>query len=215
MTLDFSAARQWYPEDDAVHGFDHVERVYKLAEKIAKAEGADWRIVRAAVLLHDAVDKQAAQQDGQHRLKHHHASAEFAERVLDEDGWSKKDIAAVVHCIRSHRFRDDSEQPLTLEAKVLFDADKLDAIGAIGVARAVAYAACHGMPAYAPVSDQFLTTGRLENGEKHSAYHEYIYKLRKLKYRLYTSYAKKLGDERDRFMTEYFERLQKEVNGEI
>ena len=215
MMLDFAAARQWYPEDDAVHGFDHVERVYKLAEKIAKAEGADWRIVRAAVLLHDAVDKQTAQQNEQHRLKHHHASAEFAERVLGEGGWSQQDITAVVHCIRSHRFRDDSEQPLTLEAKVLFDADKLDAIGAIGVARAVAYAASHGMPAYAPVSDKFLRTGTLEDGEKHSAYHEYIYKLRKLKGRLYTAYARKLGEERDRFMAEYFERLRKEASGEI
>ena len=120
-----------------------------------------------------------------------------------------------MHCIQAHRFRDDSQQPETLEAKVLFDADKLDAIGAIGVARAVAYAACHGMPAYFPVSEQFMESGILEEGEKHSAYHEYIFKLRKLRDRLYTETARKIGEERHQFMRIYFERLLAESEGKI
>ena len=215
MTIDFDTARMWYPEGDAVHGFDHVLRVYKLAERISLAEGADWEIVRAAVLLHDAQDDQTSEQDEAARLNHHHASAAFAGRVLRQIGWDDTQIARVQHCVRAHRFRDDSEQPQSLEAKVLFDADKLDAIGAIGAARAVAYAACHGMPAYADVSQQFIETGILKDGELHSAYHEYLFKLRKLKDRLYTPTAKEIGSERHRFMEAYFERLAQEVEGGI
>lgn len=213
MTIDLDTARRWYPEGDAVHGFDHVLRVYKLAERISLAEGANWEIVRAAVLLHDAQDDHTHEAEETSRQNHQHASAAFAGRVLQENGWENERIAMVQHCIRAHRFRDDSEQPQSLEAKVLFDADKLDAIGAIGAARAVAYAACHGMPAYAHVSRQFMASGILNEGEPHSAYHEYLFKLQKLRDRLYTPTARKIGDERHRFMETYFERLALEAEG--
>ncbi len=126
-------ARYWYTADDPVHGFDHILRVYRLAERLAGLEGADLEIVKAAVLLHDASLETHVR--GEHQV----AGAEFARRVLEDEGWGEPRIQAVQHCIRAHRFRDDSEQPETIEAQVLFDADKLDAIGAIGVARAVAY----------------------------------------------------------------------------
>ena len=121
-------ARSWYPENDPVHGFDHVMRVYKMAERLAQAEGADLEIVRAATLLHDAEGPGVEES----REDHQHKSALFAHLVLQSEGWPEERIHAVAHCIRAHRFRDDREQPQPLEAKVLFDADKLDAIGAIG-----------------------------------------------------------------------------------
>jgi uncharacterized protein len=170
--------------------------------------------VRAAVLLHDAVDPTASKLSAaETRLEHHQASARFARWVLQSEGWTEERIAAVEHCIRAHRFRDDREQPQTVEAQVLFDADKLDAIGAIGVARAVAYAAAHNQPAYAEPSEQFRQTGKLQPGEPHSAYHELVFKLARLKERLFTSSARQVAEERNRYMLEFFERLKEEIEG--
>ena len=151
-------------------------RVYRLAERIARAEGADLEIVRAAVLLHDSseppapgiqhpdIDERQAGTNPHLRQNHHHSSAEFARRVLEREGWLEERIEAVLHCIRAHRFRDDREAPQTLEAKVLFDADKLDAIGAIGAARAIAYAARAGQPFFTQPSELFVATGQRRAG---------------------------------------------------
>ena len=207
------SARPWYPSSDPVHGFEHVLRVYRLAERLAQSEGADLEIVRAAALLHDVTKYQSSEDDSQARPAHHLASADFAEGVLRAESWPAERIAAVQHCIRAHRFRDDSEQPQTIEAKVLFDADKLDAIGAIGVARAIAYALRDGQPVYFQPSESFLVSGELQPGEPHSAYHEYHFKLSKLKDRLYTASARLLAEKRHRFMTDFFAQLAAELDG--
>ncbi|MGD9094004.1 MAG: hypothetical protein PVF74_14240, partial [Anaerolineales bacterium] len=123
-----------------------------------------------------------------------------------------EEIAAVEHCIRAHRYRDDQEQPQTLEAQVLFDADKLDAIGVIGAARAIAFATQAGLPAYAPPSRKFIETGQLEDGELHSAYHEFLYKLRNIKNRLYTATAQNIAKERHNIMEDFFDQLSAEWN---
>jgi uncharacterized protein len=208
-----SEARLWYPADDPVHGFDHVLRVLRLAEHLATAEGADLEIVRAAVLLHDAQPPETDAQPGTpgKRSAHHLDSAAFARRRLAKEGWSAEKIAAVEHCIRAHRFRDDREQPQTLEARLLYDADKLDAIGAVGVARAIAYAVSHGQPAFARPSETFLQTGVTEPGEPHSAYHEFVFKLVKLKERLSTPAARALAEQRHQFMVAYFKQLEEEI----
>jgi len=206
-------ARRWYPADDPVHGFEHVMRVYRMAERLAQAEGADMEIVRAAALLHDAQDGLTGREslEAEQRGSHHLRSAEIAAEALEEEGWSSDRIAAVQHCILAHRFRDDSTAPKTLEAKVLFDADKLDAIGAIGVARAVAFAVTSGSPVYSPVSQVFLRTGKMQTGEMHSAYHEYLFKLVKLKDRLHTPTARSLADQRHARLVEFFEALAAEM----
>ena len=154
--LSLDTARVGYSVDDPVHGYDHIVRVYRIAERLAAAEGADIEIVRAAALLHD-IQGTGEQPDilsteaiePALRSDHHRSAAIFTRQVLESEGWSEERIAAVQHCIRAHRFRDDTEHPETLEAQVLFDADKLDAIGAIGVARAIAYAVIDGQPIYA------------------------------------------------------------------
>ena len=207
-------ARHWYPQDP-VHGFDHVLRVYQIAGRLAREEGADLEIVQAAVLLHDVEPpEEVSSAPGANRPQHHQAAARFAGEILRAEGWPEARIAAVQHAIRAHRFRDDAEQPQTLEAMILFDADKLDAIGAIGVARAVAYAAQHDQPAYAEPSARFRQNGQLEPGESHSAYHEFVFKLSKLKDRLYTAGGIRLAQERHRRMSEYFEQLAAETGGE-
>lgn len=212
LTID--NARSWYTDTDPVHGFDHVLRVYHLSERIAKAEGADLEIVRAAALLHDAEGSATAGGD-EGRLEHHQASAAFARQILEAEGWPEERIAAVEHCIRAHRFRDESEQPQTLEAKVLYDSDKLDVIGAIGVARTIAFDVVVGQPIYAEPSEQFLRTGEKEPGEVHSSYHEYLFKLKKIKDRLHTPTARALAKDRHRFLEEFFMRLPAEIRGEI
>lgn len=213
--IDLETARVWYPAGDAVHGFDHIERVLHLAERLAAAEGADVEIVRAAVLLHDAQDPAVTDLEVDQRLDHQHASAAFARRVLQEQGWAPERVEAVLHCIRAHRFRDASEQPATLEAQILFDADKLDAIGAVGVARAVAYAAQTGQPFYAQPSAGFLAGGERQPGEPHSAYHEHIYKLAHLKERMFTHTGRRMAEQRHKVMCAFFERLQAETQGQV
>jgi uncharacterized protein len=212
--LSLDSVRHFYSDADPVHGFDHIKRVYTMAERLAASEGADLEIVRAAALLHDA-DGAATEGGDAGRVDHHHASAAIARQVLLEAGWTEGRILAVEHCIRAHRFRDDREQPETLEAKVLFDADKLDVIGAIGVARTVAFDVVVGQPIYIQPSEKFMQTEQKEDGEEHSSYHEYIFKLRKIKDRLYTSTARAIAEERDRFMREFFTRLAAETRGEM
>jgi uncharacterized protein len=203
-------ARAWYPGFDPVHGYDHVTRVYRMAEKLAEEEGADLEIVRAAALLHDAEGSAPA---GEKRSEHHNHSAEFAAEVLENEGWSKTRIAAVQECIRGHRYRNSGTPPATIEAKVLFDADKLDVLGAIGAARTIAYAVIARTPHFEEPSEHFLSTGEEIPGELHSAYHEYLYKLRKVKDRLFTPSARRIAERRHQTMVVFFDELAAEMRG--
>ena len=213
MCPSIEEAEKWYVSADPVHDFEHVLRVYRLSERIARAEGADLEIVHAAALLHDSVGS-APGGDGQARKEHHIASAEFAAQVLAEEGWPQERIAAVQHCIRAHRFRHNGERPQSIEAQCLFDADKLDVLGAIGAARTIAYAALAGEPSYAEPSPQFLQTGVKEVGEAHSSYHEYLFKLRKVKAQMFTRTGKAIAEKRDAFLRAFYEELQAECRGE-
>ncbi len=201
-------AHTWYVGADPVHDFAHVLRVYRLAERIGSAEGADMDILLAAVLLHDAAD--AAPDGTEDRPTHHLASAEFARRILTAEGWPSERIEAVLHCIRAHRFRG-TEKPQTLEAQILYDCDKLDVIGAIGVLRAAAYAALAGQPLIGEPSESFKTTGQKEPDEPHTPYHEYLFKLSKV--RFHTATAQAIAEGRSHYMAGFFERLQREIQG--
>ncbi len=205
-------AREWYSDTDPVHDFGHIQRVYWMAEKIGSAEGADMEIIRAAALLHDAEDS-APGGDGSERANHHNASALFARRILEAEGWSEERIALVQHCIRAHRFRGKEEAPTTIEAKVIFDSDKLDVLGAVGVARTIAYAVLDHKPVYSEPSQQFIQTGKEIPGELHSSYHEYLFKLSKVKDRLFTGTGKKIAEYRHAFLVDYYERLANEMKG--
>lgn len=198
-------ARAYYPDDDPVHGFSHVLRVYRLCDKIGKEEKADLKILRAAALLHDV------EGDVDVRKNHHLAAADFAEKILIKEGWKEDEIQAVLHCIRAHRFRNQEEEPTSVEAKVLFDADKIDAIGAVGIARAVSYAVRAGMDVYAPPSKHYLSTGELAPGESQSVSHEYLYKLRHIKDRIFTKTGRSLAEERHNLMVNYFDGWLEEI----
>jgi uncharacterized protein len=204
-------ARTWYPGFDPVHGYDHVVRVYHMAEKLAVDEGADLEIVRAAALLHDAAGSAPA---GEKRGEHHNYSAQFAAEVLMKECWNQEKIASVQECIRAHRYRNNGEPPSSIEARVLFDADKLDVLGAIGAARTIAYAVMAKTPHYEEPSTQFLATGHEAPGELHSAYHEYLFKLCKVKDRLFTPTARRIADHRHQAMVNFFDELAAEMRGD-
>ena len=207
--ITIEEARGYYLEADTVHDFDHVLRVYELCQHIGEKEQANMKILLSAALMHDAC---GAAPGTKERMEHHLASALLAEKVLHEKGWPEEEIQAVMHCIRAHRYRG-TEKPQSLEAKILFDADKLDVLGAIGVARVIGYAAIAGEPPFAQPSQHFLSSGEKEPGEPHSAYHEYLFKLRHVKERLHTQTALHIAEERDTYLRDYFVRLQDEIHG--
>ncbi len=204
----FEQAEAWYAGADPVHDWAHVRRVTVLAERIAAAEDADTEIVRAAALLHDV----PAPPTPEARARHHLWAADFAADVLRGEGWSTERIAAVQHCIRAHRFRGD-EAPATAEARALFDADKLDAIGAIGALRAGGYAARHDNPLAGPVSEQFRATGQLSDAEAHTPQHEFIVKLSRIPARLTTATGRALAEQRSAFLAAFFAQLERELAG--
>jgi uncharacterized protein len=96
----------------------------------------------------------------------------------------------------------------------MFDADKLDVLGAVGAARTIAYAVLAGQPVLSEPSQQFLETGIKEPGEPHSSYHEYLFKLRKVKDELFTTTGKLIAEDRNAFLTEFYTRLLAEYKGE-
>jgi uncharacterized protein len=201
-------AREWYPEYDPVHGIDHVLRVLHLATWLGERLAANQEILNAAALLHDA---SGAHPEGEERREsHEHASANFAREVLLAEDWEQDDIRAVEHCILSHRYRGKI-RPDTIEAQILFDADKLDVIGAFGVSRTIGFAIQACQPIYEVPSAQFLETGNEIPGEAHSAYHEYLFKLAKIKERLYTTPAQELASSRFEVLKQFFDQLDLEA----
>jgi uncharacterized protein len=118
-----------------------------------------------------------------------------------------------VHCIRAHRFRDNSGHP-RLSSPGALSADKLDVLGAVGAARTIAFDVVVKQPFFAEPSERFLSTGEGEPGEAHSSYHEYLFKLSKIKDRLFTPTARRIGEDRHKFLEEFFSRLAAEYRGE-
>jgi uncharacterized protein len=199
--ISIDQARSLYDGAEAAHAFDHVLRVLALAERIARAEGADLLIVRTATLLHDI-----ARQEPDHHLR----GAERARALLS--GQPADQVDAVCHAIEAHRFRQ-GPAPATLEAACLHDADKLDAIGAIGVARAVAYSASHGHRLWSQPLAEIDPQQPPPAGIDYTPSHEFVYKLAQLQDRLLTPTARQIAGERHQVMAAFFQQLDAEVMG--
>lgn len=209
LRLTIDEARAYYHGAESAHDFDHVLRVLALAEKLARAEGADVEIVHVAALLHDIARADEDTTGGDHAQM----AAERAKEILRARGVAPAKINAIAHAIESHRFRTNAP-PQTIEAQVLFDADKLDSIGAIGVARAYQVSGALNQRLWSEVSPNAMATRQQRNSD-HSAYAEFIVKLSKVRERLFTMTARKIADERHAFMVEFFARLEKEIKGEL
>ena len=206
--IEADEARRYYAETrDPAHDFDHVLRVTALAERIARAEGADVAIVRAAALLHDVGRGDRSGRD------HAEVAAERSRDILRAHPPEK--VEAVAQAILQHRFRS-GPPPATLEARCLFDADKLDSIGASGVARAFAYSGVIGQRLWGEVAPDYLerfARGEIRPGE-HTSHHEYVVKLSRLHEQMTTQTGRAIADERHAVMATFYNRLAREMRGE-
>ncbi|MBI4670286.1 MAG: HD domain-containing protein [Chloroflexi bacterium] len=216
--ITLEQARAFYTDADSAHDFEHVLRVTRMAEHLAGVEGADVEIVCAAALLHDIArhDEDSAAKSGQPpggaHTDHADVSAREAKLFLVQNGADETFAERVADAIRSHRFRG-AAKPQTLEAKILFDADKLDSIGAIGIARAYAVCGLLNQKLYsAPKPDAIAT--RLQHNNSHTPVDEFHVKLKHLRERFYTPTARRIATERHAYMVAFFERLEREVQGE-
>ncbi len=189
------------------HDWQHTLRVYRLCERIGPEEGADMFVLRAAALLHDI--GRCFQDESRGRICHARKGAELAAGLLADLDVDPDLIAGIIHCIRTHRFRDGLE-PETIEARVLFDADKLDAIGAVGVARAYMFAGEHGACLHNPDVD--VSKARPYSADD-TGYREYVVKLSRIKQRMLTATGRRLAAGRHAFMKAFFKRFLLEYEG--
>lgn len=136
-----------FAADDGSHDASHLIRVWKSAARIHAVEGGDERVLAASVLLHDCV---SVEKNSPHRAQASRLAAEKAEGILRDLDWSGADIASVSHAILTHSF-SASIAPETIEAKILQDADRLDAIGMVGAARCFYIAGRMGSGLYDPL----------------------------------------------------------------
>jgi uncharacterized protein len=189
------------------HAWDHTQRVSRLCERIGPIEGADMVVLRSAAWLHDI--GRMAQDESAGRLCHAERGAEMARPLVLRLGVETARCENILHCIRSHRFRG-GQVPQTVEARVLFDADKLDAIGAVGVARAFLFAGEVGARLHAPELRPEETRPYTEND---TGYREFRLKLSRIRERMLTGEGRRLAEERHRFMTAFFDRFLEEYEG--
>ncbi|MFH0922661.1 MAG: HD domain-containing protein [Candidatus Micrarchaeota archaeon] len=202
-------AKACFENAGGCHDWTHVERVLVLCNKIGAKEGADLQILELAALLHDVGRKE--EDDVKGEVCHAEIGAKKAAAILKEEGFDESTINAVVHCIECHRYRKN-KKPESLEAKVLFDADKLDSIGAIGIARDFLFAGEIGAKLHAPEVD---VEKQQQYSEYDTGYREFLVKLRFVKDRILTAEGKRMAEERHNYMVEFFNRLNEEVEGKL
>jgi uncharacterized protein len=200
-------ARAFFRSARGSHDWDHTERVLRLGLRIGRKEKADLGVLELAALLHDIGREEEDRSRG--RICHGRSGAALARGILARHGCDPATIKAVVHCIRAHRFRRGAE-PRTLEARVLFDADKLDSIGAVGIGRAFQFAGEVGARLHDPAIDVRRTKPYTRED---TAYREYLVKLSRVRGRMTTREGRRLAAERHRFMAAFFARLNKETEG--
>jgi uncharacterized protein len=191
------------------HDWDHTERVYRLCLRIGRKERADLDVLRLAALLHDIGREAEDRSNG--RTCHAEKGAVLADEILRKHGIGAERIARVVRCIETHRYRGRII-PDSLEGKILFDADKLDSIGAVGIGRAFLFAGEVGARLHDP---KIKVQKTRPYTKEDTAYREFLVKLSGVKDRMFTAEGKQIALERHKFMTGFFDRLNKETAGAL
>jgi uncharacterized protein len=205
-------ARDILSRNPACHDWDHTTRVLNNARHIRRREpAADPDVVDVAALFHD-VGRQAELAD-EGTTCHAERGAAMIGDILRRAG--VRDDAFIAHvaaCIRTHRYRRRTDEtPATIEAKIIFDADKLDSLGAIGIGRAFHFAGRIGARVHNRAEEALA--GR-NYGREDSAYREFLVKLRHIPARLLTAEGRRLAAARHAFMEAFFARLDREVRGD-
>jgi uncharacterized protein len=190
------------------HAWDHTLRVYRLCEHIGGVEGVDMDVLRIAAYLHDI--GRCYQDDSGGAVCHAEKGAQLARPIVEKLPLSEAQKQNILHCVRSHRYRGNPA-PQTAEAKVLFDADKLDAIGAVGVARAYLFAGEVGARLHNP---DIKVEETKPYSKEDTGFREFKVKLCKIRDRILTNEGKKLANERHDYMEQFFKRFIQEVEGE-
>lgn len=190
--------------NDPAHDFEHTMRVCKNAEKLAKKENANTKLVLCAALLHDIV---SFSKSDKRSKKSSIKSAIKATKILKKYNFSKTEIKSVSDAIREHSF-SQNKTPKTLEGKILQDADRLDAIGAIGIARVFAVAGSERRAFYNEL-DPFCAR-RKPNDQRWTLDHFYR-KLLKLEKLMNTKAAKTEAKRRTKILQIYLAELKKEL----
>jgi uncharacterized protein len=210
LTLDdiMGFSRACFSSARGSHDWEHTERVYKLCMKIAEAERADKEVLAIAAWLHDV--GRTYQDESRGSLCHAEKGVEMAEEVLHAYPISREKKHNILHCIRTHRYRGACK-PETPEAKILYDADKLDAIGAIGVGRAFLFAGEVGARLHNP---HILPEETDPYSVEDTAFREFSLKLSRIKDRMMTQEGKRIAADRHAFMASFFQRFQEEYDGE-
>lgn len=200
----------------SAHNLDHVMRVYNTALKIAKTEeNVQMDILIPATLLHDiARVKETEDLSGQ--IDHAELGAKMAAEYLQTIGYDNECIEKIRHCIKTHRYRTGNI-PKTIEAKILFDADKLDSIGNIGIARTFMLSGQAGQRIITDEDiDSYMKRNIVENGrikdlKEHTPFIEFEHKLRKIPNKLYTDTAREIAKKRMENMENFFAILKDEI----
>lgn len=175
--------------DALAHGFDHTQRVFNLCLKIGKFEGANLNVLLPAALLHDI-----GRDLEEHLGANHAETAEYlAKDFLKQINYPKQYIEGIFEAIKSHRTSSETPPP-TLEAKILSDADKLDSLGAIGIARVFTFGGSRGR-------DVIGTVAYFKS------------RVTKVIQQLFTETAQKIADERIIWVNSFLKRMNEENAG--
>lgn len=192
---------------DSAHDKEHIYRVLSNALVIAEEEETvNYDILITACLLHDIGRPDQIKDPS---LCHAAVGSEKACKFLMQSGFSVEFAQQVSDCIRTHRFRK-SDPPQSMEAKILFDADKLDVVGAIGIARTLVYKGTVAEPLYTRLPDGRISDGTGEQPQ--SFFKEYKFKLEKLYDRFYTAKGAALAQGRKAAAVAFYENLYREVS---
>lgn len=193
--------------EDSAHDKEHIYRVLYNALDIAKTENdVDYDVLIGACLLHDIGRKEQYENPA---LCHAMVGGEKAYNFLIEHDFDVTYAEKVKQCIQTHRYRKNNP-PQSLEAKILFDADKLDAAGAMGIARTLMYKGIVSEPLYSLLPDGIVSDG--ENDTTPSFFQEYKYKLEKIYSNFYTTKGAEIARERQQAAIDFYNSLYQEIS---
>jgi uncharacterized protein len=202
---------------ESSHGIDHTIRVYNMCILLAnKYLDVNIDVLKTSALLHD-IAREIEDNDDSGMIDHAIYGGDMSKNILKGMGYNENDIKKIVHCIETHRFKSN-RKPNSIEAKILFDADKLDVIGAIGIARSFMFAGKYGQKMFSNVDighykkNNLEKNGRIKDITICTPNIEFKTKVLNIPNRLFTDEAKKIACERIEYTRQFFNKMIEEMD---